>query len=1058
MNYFKEISYEKLNLKKIKISLFLCGFLFNTTSSALPTNGTITSGNANINNTSNTTTITQTSNKASINWQSFNVAKNESVNFIQPNSSSITLNRIIGNEQSIIDGALNANGQVWILNSNGILFGKNASINTSGFLATTKNISDEDFQAGKYSFTGESSASIINKGNIKSIDSSYVILAANEVKNEGTIEAIKGTIHLVGADSISINLEGNSLVELKVEKSILDALAQNSGQIYADGGSVYLTTNAVDELLDSVVNNTGIIQANSLDDLKGSVELFAHGGEVQIGGTIEAKNGFVETSGKYFTSYDDAIINTNEWLIDPINITIDSSLASTISNALNTANVTITTDGSNTPDTSSKESGSDGDIFIASDIIYSGLTNRTLTLKAYRNIVFADSYIPSTYGSISSTNSALNIYLYSNTSNNVGAIWLPNGSSINSNGGNIILAGGNTGSINSVGVAGLSSSENNAIARGISLNGDINANGGDISIKGTGNSSLNARGVSIGGSVITNANGIITIYGTAAGSSDAIAIGDSSIASPSGYIQSENGDIYLYGTNNAGSSSSDSIYLNNSSYIQTTGTGDIALIGNGGNILSDSSSYIIGNSLFFTNAANIDLQSNLNNVNTLTTNSISGNLSYVDSDDITFSDYVFMPTFAYYMNVSASGNIDISTLNGDIINNVMVISNNGNVTLNAGMNSSAGDSLGGDIIGNSGVYAFNGRVVLYTGSIANSLVSNTVASGSGNFRYNSDESTTNYSLALGSTGSYVVYREQPIIYVSTNTQSVTYGDTTPLTSSYIANTSGYVNGDTNAILSGSAIFNYNTTSSSSGNDNAGSYDVVYTNGYTNALGYDIQDDTTSTNELVINKKDLTVNADDIAINVDENIPLFSYTVLGLITGDELSGELSSSATSNEVAGSYSITKGTLDNSNYNIIFTPATFTINSDNPIDYLDIQSQNLIENSTNIINSTSSNIVNENLNNILSQASLTNILSSSSQKNIASLPLSNGVTIPVVLQTSTNKDSTRVTLSQLKQALNQENVNIPISQNSILSVNNNGLNIPFGSMEQEFFIVNEE
>jgi len=133
---------------------------------------------------------------------------------------------------------------------------------------------------------------------------------------------------------------------------VLDSLVENKGAVYADGGEIYLTTNAVDELLKGVVNNTGIIEANSLDGITGHVELFAHGGEAKIGGTITALDGFVETSGKEFT-FNDATIKAGEWLIDPVNVTIDEGLATAIEGQLENGRATITTDGGNTPDTSS---------------------------------------------------------------------------------------------------------------------------------------------------------------------------------------------------------------------------------------------------------------------------------------------------------------------------------------------------------------------------------------------------------------------------------------------------------------------------------------------------------------------------------------------------------------------------------------------------------------------------------------------------------------------------------------------------------------------------------
>ena len=276
-------------LKGGKISLVVSALLGSAViASASPSGGTVTSGTANISQTGNTTNINQSSPKASINWNDFSIKSNETVNFNQPNSSSITLNRVVGNEKSVIDGALNANGQVWILNSNGILFNKSAKINTAGLLATTAELSDKDFQDGNYNFKNSSSNSVINLGTIKVQNSSYVVLAGNEVQNDGTIEAVKGKVHLVGANEYSINLNGNSLVNLKVNKGVLDALVKNSGTILADGGEIFLTSNAVNELLKGVVNNEGIIEANSLDEITGKVTITGEEINLKSGSKISA--------------------------------------------------------------------------------------------------------------------------------------------------------------------------------------------------------------------------------------------------------------------------------------------------------------------------------------------------------------------------------------------------------------------------------------------------------------------------------------------------------------------------------------------------------------------------------------------------------------------------------------------------------------------------------------------------------------------------------------------------------------------------------------------------
>ncbi|QKF76776.1 MBG domain-containing protein [Arcobacter defluvii] len=379
-------------LKGGKISLMVSALLGSVTLSvASPTAGVVTSGTANISQSGNTTNINQSSNKATINWQDFSIKSNETVNFNQPNKNSITLNRVVGNEKSVIDGALNANGQVWILNSNGVLFNKTAKVNTAGIVATTKELSDADFNAGNYNFKGDSKASVINLGTIEVSNSGYVVLASNEVKNAGTIKAVKGKVYLSGADKYSLNLNGNSLVSLSVKKGVLDALVENSGTVIANGGEIYLSTNAVNELLKGVVNNTGILEANSLDGVTGKVELFAHGGEVQVGGTIKAKDGFVETSGKKFSIDKNTNIKAKTWLIDPTNLTVNDA----------TAYETALGNGTDTLIKTDNATGSDeGNIYINDTINWT--TNAKLTLDAYNNI-----YINK---AISATNGKLALY------------------------------------------------------------------------------------------------------------------------------------------------------------------------------------------------------------------------------------------------------------------------------------------------------------------------------------------------------------------------------------------------------------------------------------------------------------------------------------------------------------------------------------------------------------------------------------------------------------------------------------------------------------------------
>ena len=358
---------------------------------AAPQGGVVTSGNAAINQAGNVTNINQSTNKASINWQSFSTKPAETVNFNQPNASSITLNRVIGNEQSVLQGALNANGRVFLINSNGILFTGTSSVNTAGFLASTLNITDQDFNAGNYVFKANgSTGSVINMGTITAKDGGYVALLGNNVSNQGVISATKGAVALASGDKITLNFNGDSLLNVTIDEGTLNALVENKEAIYADGGNVILTAKAADDLLSAQVNNSGIIQARTVDDLKGDIKLYADGGTVNVAGTLDASapvsgdGGTIETSGNNVKIADSTIITTaapygkaGTWTIDPDGFTIGLGADMTgtaLSNALAGGNVTIA---------STSGSGSDGNINVNDAVSWSA---NTLTLNATNNI------------------------------------------------------------------------------------------------------------------------------------------------------------------------------------------------------------------------------------------------------------------------------------------------------------------------------------------------------------------------------------------------------------------------------------------------------------------------------------------------------------------------------------------------------------------------------------------------------------------------------------------------------------------------------------------------
>ena len=207
---------------------------------AQPIGAAVVAGQAQVLSSGANTLITQTSNKAIINWQDFSVASGATVQFNQPGTSAITLNRVTGAGVSAIDGAIRSNGQVWLLNPNGILIGNGASINVGSLLATTSDIANQDFLAGRYNFSGGNGA-IANSGAIQASSGGSVVLSAPNVTNRGLIRARAGHVVLAGTDTFTVDFNGDHLLSYAVGASSKTGRVTNSGKISAAGGQVLLT-------------------------------------------------------------------------------------------------------------------------------------------------------------------------------------------------------------------------------------------------------------------------------------------------------------------------------------------------------------------------------------------------------------------------------------------------------------------------------------------------------------------------------------------------------------------------------------------------------------------------------------------------------------------------------------------------------------------------------------------------------------------------------------------------------------------------------------------------
>ncbi|BDX17513.1 hypothetical protein MFKK_03230 [Halopseudomonas aestusnigri] len=365
----------------------------------LPTGGNIVGGSGSISQAGNSLNVQQNSDRLITNWDSFDIGAGHTVNFYQPGSNSVALNRVIGEDASAIYGNLNANGKVFLVNPNGVLFGQGAAVNVGALVASTLSLSDEDFNDGNYQFSGDgNNAAVINRGTLNA-DQGVVALLGGQVSNHGIIQANQGTVALAAGDKITLDFAGDGLLNVTVDKGTIDALVENHQLVRANSGQVIMTANATNALLQTVVNNTGIVEAQTLDNQNGTIVLKGgfNGGTVNVAGTLDASapnsgdGGFIDTSGAHVKIADGTRVTTKanngttgEWLIDPTDFYITDSIdlptessigAITLSDNLEYSNVTLATADDGTEP---------GDMYVNGAVSWNA--DHTLSLNAHNDI------------------------------------------------------------------------------------------------------------------------------------------------------------------------------------------------------------------------------------------------------------------------------------------------------------------------------------------------------------------------------------------------------------------------------------------------------------------------------------------------------------------------------------------------------------------------------------------------------------------------------------------------------------------------------------------------
>ncbi|QIW15441.1 hypothetical protein A4G20_03400 [Pasteurellaceae bacterium RH1A] len=297
-------------MNKNKLTLAIYGLFYTACASAnLPQNGKVIIGEASINTHENNMTINQNSARVNIDWESFNIGKNNQVEFKQPDSKSIAYNRVTGGNASQIQGKLQANGRVFLANPNGVIFSKDAQVNVGSLLATTKELENPtqnlDKDSLKFVRKKAQEGKVENHGTIKAKgENGFVILAGDQVVNTGKIEAENYYKHesktktirycddwygdyacemgwqnwenrtvteettidtpaqviLASGENFTVELDDNS-VYVDLDANTLAGLIENKGAIIAQNGYIELTAKGKEAVLDSAINNDGLLQA-----------------------------------------------------------------------------------------------------------------------------------------------------------------------------------------------------------------------------------------------------------------------------------------------------------------------------------------------------------------------------------------------------------------------------------------------------------------------------------------------------------------------------------------------------------------------------------------------------------------------------------------------------------------------------------------------------------------------------------------------------------------------------------------------------------------------------
>jgi filamentous hemagglutinin family protein len=781
------------NRVKNLIILALC---FPPTLLANPSGSQVISGQVSIDNSVAGVTKITNSPGAIIHWQDFNIKKNEITQFIQQNSKSSVLNRIVGGNPTEILGQLISNGKVFLINPNGVVFGSGSSVDTQGLMVSTLDLSNNDFKNNTFHFiAGSNTGNIRSEGIIHAGADGNILLISPTIENTGSIKTEGGKITLAAGQEFTLTSLDNPDIQFQIQAPENNVL--NIGELLTQGGAVDIFANSI--------THSGAINADSVGvDKQGNIQLFAKE-DVTLGANskISANNNSDKASNLHIKADNAVLVGANssiESTQGKLNIVLNAD-----ADAKNGGNIQV-----NSGTTLNSHGG---------NIILGGgkcsATDCDQSAKGYAASLAQSDGVSISHATLNSNGGEINIYGegYSSKTvplSDVHGVFIDQ-STLTSNAGNI--------TINGKGGEGKSNHNNNGIfLTGNEKTTDISTTSGNITLTGTSSASNGSDnfGLSSDTTTIKTSGGSITLNGKGAN-------GDAGLLfeSNSRIGDASTGDITLASSNTAKNSNSfsmlNTIPSGKNPILQTKGTLSINASGNVSQL-----SPIMAEKLMLSGNANYQLTNAENTIGTLVANTI-GNLNFLNSGVLALGDA--------QTGISSTGTIAIATNKGDLTIANAITTNNASqnaLKLNAGQ--SEKETLDSNIIisENAKVSIGNGGVgQLLTGSIENSTgVFDLV--GLNHSRYGSDETTVNYSAPL-TEGIYAIYREQPTLTVVA--ESVRDIKILPYLDGTLYST-GFVNGDNTDILT-----NITFSGSSQGNIKPNVYTYDLTPNADNTLGY-----------------------------------------------------------------------------------------------------------------------------------------------------------------------------------------------------------------------------